>query len=108
MELQKLTNQMIETSARIDKATKEIHKMAKRQAQAEFEYRKALGQQITTLKAENMPVTLIADIARSNVADLKLERDLSEGLYKSSIESLRALQSELSGLQTVARYQDEY
>ena len=107
MELMQLTEQMIKTSQRIDKATKEIHKMARKKAETEFEYRKALGKQITTLKADNMPVTLVADVARANVAELKLERDLADGLYKSSIESLRALQSELSGLQTIARYQEE-
>lgn len=107
MELHQLTQMMMETSRRIDKATKEIFKMAKEKAHTEYEYRQALSQEIAKLRAENLPVTLIADMARGNVAELKLKRDLADAMFKSAIESLKALQSELSGLQTVCKYQDE-
>jgi chorismate mutase len=106
MELHQLTQMMMETSKRIDKATKEIFKMAREKAETEFEYRQALSKEIAKLKSENTPVTLIADMARGNVADLKLKRDLADAMFKSAIESLRALQSELSGLQTISKYQE--
>lgn len=107
MELQQLTSMMITTSQRINEATKTIYKMAKEKAETEHEYRIALSQEIIKLKAEGMQATLISDVSRGNVADLKLKRDLADGMYKSAIESLRALQSELTGLQTISRYQNE-
>lgn len=107
METQQLTTMLWKTSQRIDKATQVIHDMAREKAETEYAYRLALGQEITKLKAESLPVTLIADVSRSNVAELKLKRDLAEGKYKASIESLKALQTEISALQSVARYQSE-
>jgi len=107
MELIELNKLMMQSSERIRKATTEIYKMAREKANTEYEYRKALSVEITKLRAEGLPVSLVADMARGNVAELKLKRDLADGMYKSATESLRALQSELSGLQTVARYQSE-
>lgn len=107
MEFYQISQMIMQTSQRIDKATREIYKMAKEKAHTEFEYRQALAEEITRLKAEGMPVSVLYDIAKGNVADKLLERDLAEGLYKSSIESMRALQAELSGLQSILRYQDE-
>jgi hypothetical protein len=106
-ELQKLTNMMMTTSQRIEKATKEIYNMARESAQSEYEYRKALAQEIAKLRTDGLPVTLVADMARGNCAELKLQRDMSENLYKSAIESMRALQTQLSGLQSVSRYQSD-
>ncbi len=107
MELQNVIQMMIQASHRIEKATVEIHKMAREKAETEYEYRQALSVEIMKLKASGLQATLIPDVARGNVADLKLSRDLADGKYKSAVESLRALQSELNGLQTISRYQSE-
>lgn len=107
MEHQQITQMILTTSQRINKATTVLHKQAKEKANAEFEYRQALAKEITTLKANGMQTTLIPDVARGNVADLKLKRDLADGIYRSSIESLKALQNELSGLQSILRIQSE-
>jgi hypothetical protein len=107
MELQQLNSMMIQTSNRINRATQEIYKMAKEKAQTEYEYRKALGQEIARLKAEGYQATLIPDVSRGNVAELKLKRDMAEVMFKSAIESMRALQAELSGLQSISRHQSE-
>ncbi|WP_017797600.1 hypothetical protein [Oceanobacillus kimchii] len=107
MELQNIIQMMIHASRRIEKATNEIHKMAREKAETEYEYRQALSIEIMKLKAKGVQATLIPDVARGNVAELKLARDLADGKYKSSVESLRALQSELNGLQTISRYQSE-
>lgn len=107
IELASLNQMMIQTSNRINKATQEIYKMAKEKAQTEYEYRKALGQEIARLKAEGYQATLIPDVSRGNVAELKLKRDMAEVMFKSAIESLKALQSELNGLQSIAKYQSD-
>lgn len=94
-------------SKRLDNAPKGIHKAAKEFAEAERAYRKALSIEIMTLKANGLQATLIPDVARGNCSDLKYERDLKEGLYKSAIESSRVLQSEMSGLQSILRTEEE-
>ena len=107
MELQQLTRLMYQTSQRINKTTTEIYKMAKEKAQTEHDYRKALSQEIAKLRAENVQATLIPDLARGNVSELKLKRDMADVMFKSAVESLKALQSELNGLQTISKYQSD-
>src|SRR5699024_516519 len=104
VELVQLNKLMMQSSDRIRKATTEIYKMAKEKANTEYEYRKALGQEIAKLRAEGMQATLIPDVARGNTSELKLQRDMADTMFKSAIESLRAIQAELCGLQTVERY----
>lgn len=94
-------------SKRLDKAPQAIFDNAKAFAEAERVYRIELAKQITKLRSEGLQATLINDVARGNVADLKYQRDLAEGLYRSSLESSKALQAELSGLQSIYRRQDE-
>jgi hypothetical protein len=94
-------------SQRIDKATRSIYKLAQKKAETEREYRIALGQEKFKLKEDGLPITLIDDIAKANTAALKFERDLAEDTFKAAIESLRALQAELSGLQTISKYQSD-
>jgi ribosome biogenesis protein Nip4 len=109
VELTQVTSMILVASRRIDKATKEIYKMADKKAETERTYRIALAQKKLILKSEGMAISLIEDISRGDeeVAGLKFERDVAEDRFKAAIESLRALQAELSGLQTISRYQSE-
>ncbi|WP_200415956.1 hypothetical protein [Virgibacillus salexigens] len=109
MELQKLNSMMLEASKRIDKATREIYKMAEKKAETEEKYRIALAQEKLVLKSQGMAISLIEDVARGKeeIAHLKLERDKAEDMFKAAIESLRALQAQLSGLQSISRYQSD-
>lgn len=99
--------EILKVSMRLKDAPKAIFAAAKSYAESERDYRLALSQEITKLKADGLAVTLIADTARGNVSDLKYQRDLNEGLYKSTLEAKKALESELSGLQSVLRVQNE-
>jgi hypothetical protein len=96
-----------ETSQQIQKGVKSLYGHAKAYAEAEQEYRLALAREIMRLRDEKMPVSLIADVARGNIADLKYKRDLAEVTYKTAKDMLEALQSQLSGLQTLYKRQDE-
>ena len=107
MDLITLNQKMYETTQRIDKATKSIYKLAENKAEAEYHYRIALRQEILKLKTEGYPVSIIYDIAKGNAAHLMFERDKSADVFKASIESLKALQSELNGLQSISKYQSE-
>lgn len=96
-----------ETSQAIRKSIKTLYKYAKEYAEAEREYRLALAKEIVTLRDKGMPVTVINDVARGNISDLKYKRDLAEVSYKTARDMLNALQTEMSGLQTLYKRQEE-
>lgn len=106
MELTSITAEMYEVSKRLEQASKVLYKLAKERAETEREYRIELAKEITRLRAEGVSVTLVPDLSRGNTADLKFQRDLADGRYKSAIESLEALKSQLSALQSILKYQE--
>lgn len=103
----KLTQEMYDISQRLSKSTSEIYKLAHNQAETERIYRMELSKEIFRLREDKLPATLIPDLARGNISDLKFDRDLAEAKYKAAIEALKALNSQLSGLQTVCKYQSD-
>jgi hypothetical protein len=54
-----------------------------------------------------MPVAMIADVARGNIGDIMFERDAADAMFRAALESLGALQSQLSALQSILRIQQE-
>ncbi|MBN3398131.1 hypothetical protein [Clostridium botulinum] len=107
MELQKLTQSIWETSKRLDNGINTLTKKAKEYAEAEKEYRLALGKEILILRDQKVQTTLIPDIARGNVSELKFKRDIAEVTYKTCKEMLQGLQAELSGYQSILRIQQD-
>lgn len=101
MEYVEVGKAIYDTSKRIEKGVDTLYGKARVYAESERQYRLALSKEIVKLKAEGMQATLIPDVARGNVAESKFKRDLAEGEYKACKEMLTALQSELSGLQTI-------
>lgn len=74
----------------LETAVTEMKERSKKFAEAEHNYRIALSQRLTELRAEGQPVTHLGDIARGEkkIASLKLARDIAEGLYDSSKEAI--------------------
>lgn len=107
MESVEIAKEIIRVSSRLDKVPQAIFDNAKTFAEAERVYRMELAKEITRLRAEGLQATLISDVARGNVAELKYKRDLAEGLYRSSVESSKALQAEMSGLQSILKVQSD-
>lgn len=107
MELSIITREIYESGKRLEKGSKELFSLAKRMAETEKDYRKALEIEILKLKTEGMSVTLIGDIARGKTADLKYERDLAEARYKSARDSLEAIKAQANGLQSILKYQSD-
>lgn len=106
MELIQISKEMYETTKRLDKASKEIFKLAKAKAETERIYREALAKEIIKLRADSVQATLISDMARGNVAYLKYERDLAQDMYKSAISALEAVKTQSSVLQTISKYHE--
>lgn len=74
----------------LGKAVTEMTQRSKDRAEKEFKYKTALSKRLLELRAEGQAVTHLADIARGEpeIAQLRLERDIAEGLYDSSKEAI--------------------
>ncbi|KEI16853.1 hypothetical protein Z959_08440 [Clostridium novyi B str. ATCC 27606] len=100
--------QEIYTAAkRLQKSGDKLFTLAKEYAQAEQKYRQALGMEIMKLRDEKVPVSIVGDVARANIAELKFNRDLAEYRYKAGRDKSQALQAEISALQTLYKRQED-
>jgi hypothetical protein len=59
------------------------------------------------LRADGMPVAMIADVARGNIGDIMFQRDAADAKFRAALESLGALQSQLSALQSILKVQQD-
>lgn len=107
MELTEINKELLEASRRLQKGSKTIFSLAKNKAEAEAEYRRALAIEILDLRGQKVQATLIPDIARGNTSELKFKRDLAEAEYTSAKYSLEAIQTQISALQSVLKWQEE-
>lgn len=107
MELHQITNEIYAISQRLDKATKALYKLGLEKAETERVYRMRLAQEMLALRAEGMPAAMISDVARGNLSDLLFQRDAAEARFKAAIESLDALKSQLTALQSILKYQEQ-
>jgi hypothetical protein len=107
MDLQNIGQAIYDTSMQLQEGAKSLYGHGKAYAEAEQAYRIELAREIMRLRDEKVQITLIGDVARGNLAELKFKRDLAEVAYKTAKDMLQALQSQLSGLQTLYKRQDE-
>lgn len=105
MELTSVVKELYIAQQRLGNATKMVLQQADQKAQAEMMYRKELAKEMMKLRDTKLPVSLIGDVARGNLAELKMERDTAEAVYKATLSSMRAMEVQVSALQTIARYQ---
>lgn len=74
----------------LEKTLKNYKDYQKKYAQAEYNYRTSLSKELLKLRAEGQAVTHLADIAKGKeeIALLRFERDIAEGLVRSAEEGL--------------------
>lgn len=106
MELQSITAELRQAAADLREKVAELFSLAVEKAEAEKVYRQALAREIFKLRDEKIPVSIIGDMARGNIAEEKFKRDLAEAKYTAGREALASLQSQVSALQSVLRYQE--
>ncbi len=77
-------------------------------AKKEYNYRVTLSKELVRLRAEGQAVTHLADIARGKVeiAKLRYERDIAEGLVKSAEEGINFYKLKIRELE--AQFNREY
>ena len=70
-------------------------------AEAYKRYRVLLAQELVTLKANGMPVTIAYDIARGKeeVAEAKFQELTTEAIYKANLENVQAIKLQIKILQ---------
>lgn len=107
MDLHNIAQELYEGSKRLEEASKEIFKLAKAAAEKERDYRKALAAEKIRLRDEGMAVGMIDDVARGNLADLRYVRDVAKETYIAARDAMKAIQAQLSALQSILRNQEE-
>lgn len=105
IETTEVTQAIWKTSKRLENGVDVLTAKGKNYAAMERDYRKKLAIEIMKLRDAKIPVSIIADVARGNIADDLFKRDLAETEYKSCREMLNALGIELSGLQSILKVQ---
>ena len=107
MELQSITAELRMAGSRLSKGAEELFKLAREKAESERDYRQALAREIMSLRQEGVPVSIIGDLARGNIAEEKFRRDLADAKYIAGREALESVRAQVSALQSILRYQEE-
>lgn len=107
MELVDINREIYDATQRLRDGSKKLFSLARKAAEGERSYRKALSMEIMKLRLDKLPATLIPDIAKGNVSDLLFERDLSEAEWTAGRDSLKAIQAQVNALQTITKYQSD-
>lgn len=85
----------------LDASARALSRRGRDAAQAEKEYRMELAKTILRLRAEGMPATVIADVARGDpqIAALKMARDTQEAVYDAAKEYVNVLKIQVRVLE---------
>ena len=86
--MQDLQIELNKYRSELNKTITIIRERGKNRAIAERDYRVELAKEMLRLRAEGVPVTIISDLCWGNekIADLKLDRDITEALYESNMQ----------------------
>ena len=98
-----------ESKSLLDKITTELKKRAYKKAETERNYRKALAIEEEKLRSgEKMPVTLIHDISRGRLANLRYERDIASMEYDICKEYMRNIRINQESMRTLVSFDKEH
>ena len=101
-----LAQEMYKAKNELRQAKNKLPDLGVQYAEAERAYRMALHREIMRLKAEDYKVTIIGDVARGAVADLKFERDKAKEIYRSAVKYVDVTETEISVLQSINKRHD--
>lgn len=75
-----------EVMEKAEKSLSEYKRLSRDYAKKEYNYRIALSKRLLERRTEGMAVTALNDIVKGekDIADLRLKRDIAEGLMKSA------------------------
>jgi hypothetical protein len=104
MEYQTISKELIECLKRLREQERTLSGAAKERAITEAAYRKSLAIEIMKLKQEGIQTSIIRDLAHANISDIILQRELQDSLFTAKRESMRAIETEISAWQTIAKF----
>ena len=97
-----------ESKSLLDKVTTELKKRAYKKAETERKYRKALAIEEERLRTEKMPVTLIYDISRGRLSELRYQRDIASMEYDICKEYMRNVRINQETMRTLVSFDKEH
>jgi predicted nuclease with RNAse H fold len=106
MELTQLNEELYNASQRILKAPTEIKRAAEERIKYQAEYDKQLALTMVELK-EKHPATLIEKLAKGELAELREKLEIAEAKEDYAVNLFKALQTEISSLQSIIKIQSE-
>lgn len=104
MEHQTISREIIECVKRLKAQENTLADAARERATMESSYRKLLAIEIMKLKQMGIQASIIKEVAHANIADTVLQRELSDSLFIAKRESIRAIETEISAWQTIAKF----
>lgn len=107
MELNSTVQMLHQATKRLSESSKEVFRLAKSKAETERAYRSELAKVMTAMRMDKVQATLIPDLARGEVAELKFQRDLASETYRAALSAMEALKVEINALQSIAKYNSE-
>ena len=106
-ELIDITTRIYEACTNLETGARMIFNYSKSAAESERDFDKAFSMKILELMERKIPATLIKEVAKGELSDIKFKMDLSAMTYDSCKRSLAAQESQLSALQSILKYQTE-
>ena len=106
-ELTNITSKIFEACTNLETGAGMIFKYAKTAAETERDFDKAYAVKILELHEKKIPATLIRELAKGDLSDIKFKMDLAAMTLDSCKRSLSAQESQLSALQSILKYQTE-
>lgn len=85
-----LINELNELQQQLVQGVRLMADYGRKFAQAEHDYKIALAKKSLELRDEGMAVTLVDKVVYGKVAKERLERDIAEVMYKTSMENINA------------------
>jgi hypothetical protein len=104
MEYHTIAREIVECVKRLKEQEKTLAESARERATTEALYRKTFAVEIMKLKQMGIQASIIKEVAHANIADIVLQRELQDSLFTAKRESIRALETEISAWQTIAKF----
>ena len=88
---QQIIDGMADKNRMLTQKNDEYIELSEKRAQAERAYSMAVAKETLKQKAEGQSITIIDKVVKGNVADLKYELDVAEGVLKACLNSIKAI-----------------
>nr|WP_315066483.1 hypothetical protein [uncultured Clostridium sp.] len=102
MNIQGIVEKLNACTVTLSKGNTELKTLGLMKAQTEKAYRVKLAEEISRLREEKYPATLIMELAKGNeqVAEFRLQRDIAENSYYTCISAIENLRIEIETIRS--------